>query len=74
LLAPEVVWTSILSAMAALRWTVRGPRATSAQRGSPNRYGLPAFYELHVWAWRENPNGSFVDWHPHVICDGYTGR
>jgi hypothetical protein len=41
--------------------------------GSPNRYGLPAFYELHVWAWRENPNGSFVDWHPHVSCDGYTG-
>src|SRR5688572_11986227 len=41
--------------------------------GAPNRYGLPAFYELHVWAWRENPNGSFVDWHPHVSCDDYTG-
>jgi hypothetical protein len=38
--------------------------------GSPNRYALPAFYELHVWAWRENPNGAFVDWHPHVSCEG----
>lgn len=24
---------------------------------SPNRFGLPAFYTLHVWAWKENPNG-----------------
>jgi hypothetical protein len=30
----------------------------------PNRFGLPPFYELHVWAWRDNPNGSFVDWNP----------
>ncbi len=36
--------------------------------GSPNRYGLPAFYELHVWAWRDNPSGAFVDWNPHVMC------
>jgi hypothetical protein len=38
---------------------------------SPNRYGLPAFYTLHVWAWRDNPNGSFVNWHPQVSCDAY---
>ena len=37
---------------------------------SPNRFGLPAFYELHVWAWRDNPNGAFVDWHPRVSCEG----
>jgi hypothetical protein len=37
--------------------------------GSPNRYGLPAFYELHVWAWKENPQGSFADWNNHVSCD-----
>jgi hypothetical protein len=29
---------------------------------SPNRYGLRAFFELHVWARRDNPNGAFVDW------------
>jgi hypothetical protein len=36
---------------------------------SPNRFRLPAFYELHVWAWRENPNGAFVDWNPLVSCE-----
>ena len=39
---------------------------------SPNRFGLPAFYTLHVWAWKENPNGTFVNWHPKVSCDGFT--
>jgi hypothetical protein len=38
---------------------------------SPNRYGLPAFYTLHVWAWKDNPNGSFVNWHPNVNCDAF---
>ncbi len=37
---------------------------------SPNRYGLPAFFELHVWAWRDNPNGAFVDWNTQVSCEG----
>lgn len=36
---------------------------------SPNRFGLPRFYELHAWAWRDNPKGSFVDWNPLVSCD-----
>jgi hypothetical protein len=38
--------------------------------GSPNRYALPAFFELHVWAWRNNPNGAFVDWNTRVTCEG----
>lgn len=37
---------------------------------SPNRYGLGAFFELHVWAWRDNPNGAFVDWNNQVTCEG----
>jgi hypothetical protein len=37
--------------------------------GTPNRYGLPAFYELHVWAWEENPSGNFADWNTQVSCD-----
>jgi hypothetical protein len=35
----------------------------------PNRYGLKPFYELHVWAWEHNPNGSFADWNTQVSCD-----
>jgi hypothetical protein len=37
--------------------------------GAPNRYGLPALFELHVWAWRDNPHGAFVDWNTHVTCE-----
>ena len=37
--------------------------------GQPNRYGLPAFYEIHVWAWEQNPLGSFADFNTRVSCD-----
>jgi hypothetical protein len=37
--------------------------------GEPNRYGLHAFYELHVWAWERNPNGSFADFNTRVSCE-----
>ena len=40
---------------------------------SPNRFGLPAFYTLHVWAWKENPQGTFANWNPNVSCDSYSG-
>jgi hypothetical protein len=36
---------------------------------TPNRYGLPAFYEMHVWAWEDNPKGTFADWNTRVNCD-----
>jgi hypothetical protein len=39
---------------------------------SPNRFGLPAFYTLHVWAWKNNPNGTFVNWNPDVSCDAFN--
>jgi hypothetical protein len=41
---------------------------------SPNRFGLPAFYTLHVWAWKHNPNGTFVNWHPHVSCQSFSAE
>lgn len=41
---------------------------------SPNRFGLPAFYTLHVWAWKDNPNGAFVNWHPNVSCQTFAGQ
>lgn len=35
---------------------------------APNRYGVPAFYELHLWIWQHNGNGVFNDWNPSVRC------
>jgi len=40
---------------------------------SPNRFGLPTFYTLHVWAWKDNPSGTFVNWHSDVSCDAFGG-
>jgi hypothetical protein len=36
--------------------------------GSTNRYGIPPFYELHAWIWKNNPRGMFDDWNPRVSC------
>jgi hypothetical protein len=36
-----------------------------------SRYGLPAFWALHAWAWRPNPSqfgGIFAAWNPRVSC------
>jgi len=41
---------------------------------SPNRFGLPDFYTLHVWAWKDNPNGAFVNWHPKVSCEKFNAE
>jgi hypothetical protein len=41
---------------------------------SPNRFGLPNFYTLHVWAWKENPTGTFSNWHAKVSCDAFAGQ
>ena len=35
---------------------------------SPNRYGLPAFFELHAWIWDTNKAGMFADYNPDVVC------
>ncbi len=41
--------------------------------GMPNRYGLPSFFELHVWAFEDNPDGSFSDWNVRVTCEEQRG-
>jgi hypothetical protein len=41
---------------------------------APNRYGLPAFYTLHVWAWKPNRTGAFVNWHSDVSCEQFDGN
>jgi hypothetical protein len=35
---------------------------------APNRFGLPAFYSLHVWVWKHNSAGPFAMWNPAVHC------
>jgi len=53
--------------------TTKGPASLEGQlfnfNGTPNRYGLPQFYELHVWAWKANPHGAFADMNPKVSCE-----
>jgi len=41
---------------------------------APNRFGLPAFYTLHVWAWKDSPTGTFVNWNANVSCNAFSGR
>ncbi|MEO8310803.1 MAG: hypothetical protein ABI520_06490 [Caldimonas sp.] len=58
-------------------WAARnGPGVAASVDGhlahlipEPNRYALPALYELHVWAWENNPNGTHADWNSRVSCD-----
>lgn len=45
-----------------------GKRLTLVPAG--NRYGLPDFYEIHAWIWKNNPRGVFDDWNPKVSCRG----
>jgi hypothetical protein len=40
---------------------------------APNRFGLLAFYTLHMWAWKHSPTGPFVNWHANVSCDAFSG-
>jgi hypothetical protein len=34
----------------------------------PNRYGVPSFYELHLWLYKHNTGSLFDDWNPRVEC------
>ena len=62
-------------------WHAKNPTSTPQLMGqllhlfeSPNRFGLPAFYTLHVWAWKDNPTGMFVNWHSKVSCEAFGGQ
>jgi hypothetical protein len=33
-----------------------------------NDFGLPPFYSLHAWVWKDNPHGTFNAWNPKVSC------
>lgn len=42
--------------------------------GAPNRLRAPAYYELHVWAWKGNRSGVFSDFNPKASCAEFTGE
>jgi hypothetical protein len=39
-----------------------------AMTPAPNRFGIPAFWSLHVWIWQPNSAGLFQPWNPQVHC------
>ena len=41
-------------------------KTTMGQYGQDD--GIDPYYELHVWAWKNNPNGLYADWNPKVSC------
>lgn len=58
-------------------WEAAGKTGTPSLFGrslklvpEPNRYGIPAFYQLHAWVWKPNPAGTYQDWNPRVSCRG----
>lgn len=38
---------------------------------APNRYALPSFYMLHVWAFKPNKSGMFAAYNPRATCKHY---
>jgi hypothetical protein len=56
-------------------WRASHPTGRPSLRGrqlhlvpAGNRYGLPPFFELHLWAFKDNPLGMFYEWNPRVTC------
>ena len=47
-------------------WTGDSPPSLLGQDFADNGAGL---YILHLWLWRNNPNGMFADWNPKVSCE-----
>ncbi|HEU0015018.1 MAG TPA: hypothetical protein VFQ45_15120 [Longimicrobium sp.] len=44
-------------------------QAFDDHRDPAARHGLPfAHYDLHVWAWQDNPSGVFAPFNPTVSC------
>ena len=56
-------------------WDAANPSQTPTFYGVPfdqkfgsDAHGHADHYELHVWLWRNNPQGMFAPWNPKVSC------
>jgi hypothetical protein len=79
----SLTWMSVVGAVVlvfAVAWTAKNPGPPQLMGQlfhlfeAPNRFGLPPFYTLHVWAWKESPTGTFVNWHKNISCDSFRGE
>lgn len=70
----ELVGVEFVVSAAAWDGTHSSPPTFAGQafddhRAPEARHGIPfAHYDLHVWAWRDNPNGRFTPFNPTVSC------
>jgi hypothetical protein len=47
-------------------WTAQDPPQLLGQQFQ--RHATLPIYKLHIWLWRNNPEGTFADWNPQVSC------
>jgi hypothetical protein len=52
------------------RFLPRDSAAPSIMGQRMHREDNLKFWYLHVWAWRDNPQGVFANFHPDVACGG----
>ena len=48
---------------------MQGPMNGHMDRDNPtNPAWMPRHYDLHVWVWEANTDGTFQQWNPSVSC------
>jgi hypothetical protein len=50
-------------------WHEAAPPTLFGQTFKLNKFDL---WALHVWVWKDNPDGLFADWNPLVTCENAT--
>lgn len=48
--------------------TVEEPSVFGLPLDGPMVHGGPLHYDLHVWIWRHNPDGTTAQWNPALDC------
>lgn len=61
----RLVLVAVEYAIPADQWTSPEPPTLFGQPFKLNSFNL---WALHVWAWKNNPSGTFASWNPRVSC------